>query len=80
MLIQQRWGEDDLPGRIIEAPDGGEWQVVRLPAVAEANDPLGRGAGESLWPERGRSVSSSGVAANGLAGVRMRAPRQSGAG
>jgi predicted phage terminase large subunit-like protein len=52
ILIQQRWGEDDLPGRIIAAPDGDTWQVVRLPAIAEQGDPLGRRVGESLWPER----------------------------
>lgn len=52
VLIQQRWGEDDLPGRIVAAPDGGDWEVVRMPALAEENDPLGRSVGESLWPER----------------------------
>jgi predicted phage terminase large subunit-like protein len=52
VLIQQRWGEDDLPGRIMGAPDGEQWEVVRLPAMAEENDPLGRSLGESLWPER----------------------------
>src|SRR5262249_41327048 len=32
---------------------GGEpWAVVNLPALAEADDPLGRRAGEALWPER----------------------------
>lgn len=51
VLIQQRWGEDDIPGRVLEAPDGAEWVPVRLPAIAEENDPLGRKPGESLWPE-----------------------------
>lgn len=52
VFIQQRWGEDDLPGRIIDSAEGGEWEVVRLPAIAEAEDPLGRAFGEPLWPER----------------------------
>jgi predicted phage terminase large subunit-like protein len=52
VLIQQRWGEDDLPGRIVAAADGNQWEVVRLPAIAEEHDPLHRGVGESLWPER----------------------------
>ncbi len=52
VLIQQRWGEDDIPGRVLEAPDGAEWVAVRLPAIAEENDPLGRSPGESLWPEK----------------------------
>jgi predicted phage terminase large subunit-like protein len=51
VLIQQRWGEDDLCGRAMAAPDGSDWRVVRLPALAEENDPLGRVVGESLWPE-----------------------------
>ena len=48
--IQQRWGEDDIPGRIVDSPEGKDWRVLRLPAIAEAGDPLGRKPGESLWP------------------------------
>ncbi len=38
ILIQTRWHEDDLAGRLLrEAADGGEqWTVVSLPALAEA--------------------------------------------
>jgi len=37
ILIQTRWHEDDLAGRLLkEVEDGGEeWEVVRLPALAE---------------------------------------------
>ena len=28
------------------------WEVLRLPAIAEDDDPLGREPGEALWPER----------------------------
>lgn len=37
ILIQTRWHEDDLAGRLLkEAEDGGEWwEVVKLPALAE---------------------------------------------
>jgi predicted phage terminase large subunit-like protein len=52
VLINQRWNSDDIVARILDAPDGHEWEVVRLPAIAEANDPLGREPGESLWPEK----------------------------
>jgi predicted phage terminase large subunit-like protein len=52
ILVQQRWGPDDLPGRIMESAEASDWTVVRLPAIAEENDPLGRSVGESLWPER----------------------------
>lgn len=50
VLIQTRWHEDDLAGRILEdEPD--RWSVIRLPMEAEGNDPLGRKPGEPLWPE-----------------------------
>ena len=48
ILIMTRWAEGDLGGRLEEA-EGDEWRIVRLPAIAELNDPLGRGPGEFLW-------------------------------
>lgn len=53
VLIQTRWHEDDLAGRLLgEAAAGGDqWTVISLPALAEANDPLGRSIGQPLWPE-----------------------------
>ncbi len=53
MLIQTRWHDDDLAGRLLaEAGEGGDqWEVVELPALARDNDPLGRMKGEALWPE-----------------------------
>ena len=52
-LIQTRWHEDDLAGRILAdmACGGDQWDVISLPAEAEANDPMGRQPGEALWPE-----------------------------
>jgi len=51
LVIQTRWHEDDLAGRMQQdLPEG--WEVLRLPAVAEEDDPLGRAIGEPLWPER----------------------------
>lgn len=54
IVMHTRWHEDDLAGRLIrEAKQGGEeWHVVRLPALAEKGDPLGRNPGDPLWPER----------------------------
>lgn len=54
VLIQTRWNEDDLAGWLLEeAKSGGEeWEVLRLPFEAEADDPMGRAPGEYLWPER----------------------------
>lgn len=63
ILIQTRWNEDDLAGRIfgptymgesgqIQAVDGEWWEVLCLPALAErSDDPLGRAVGEPLWPD-----------------------------
>lgn len=53
VVIMARWNEDDLTGRLLEEMEkGGEqWDVVRLPAIAEENDALGREVGEPLWPE-----------------------------
>ena len=48
VVIMTRWHPDDLGGRLLENND---WRVLRLPALAEADDPLGRIAGAPLWPE-----------------------------
>jgi predicted phage terminase large subunit-like protein len=50
VLIMTRWHPDDLGGQLLEH-SGAEWRVIRLPAIAEANDPLGRSVGMPLWPE-----------------------------
>lgn len=55
ILIQTRWHPDDLAGRLLRESgvDGGdEWTLINLPAIAGIDDPLGRQAGEALWPER----------------------------
>jgi predicted phage terminase large subunit-like protein len=54
ILIQTRWHEDDLAGRILAhaKETGEEWVIINLPALAEANDPLGRSEGEPLWKAR----------------------------
>jgi len=50
VLIMTRWHEDDLGGRLLaHQPD--QWRVLRLPAIAEFNDPLNRPEGAALWPE-----------------------------
>ena len=63
VIIQTRWHEDDLAGRIlptdwagesgdIECRDGNKWRVLCLQAECQTDtDPLGRGMGEMLWPE-----------------------------
>ncbi len=45
ILIQTRWHEDDLGGRLLEAENNGgdQWVKVNLPALHD---------GKALWPER----------------------------
>lgn len=54
VLLMTRWHDDDLAGRVLRnaRETGLEWEVLELPALAEARDPLGRQPGEALWPER----------------------------
>jgi predicted phage terminase large subunit-like protein len=52
ILIMTRWHEDDLAGRILNSEDGGQWEVINLPALAEKDDPLGREIDAPLWKER----------------------------
>ena len=51
ILIMTLWHEDDIGYRAV-ASEPGRWTVLKLPAFAEENDPLGRTLGETLWPER----------------------------
>ena len=48
IIIQTRWHEDDLAGRLLQH---GDWRVLSLPAIAEEDDPLGRKPGEPLWAD-----------------------------
>lgn len=45
VLIQTRWHQDDLAGRLLEAEKhgGDKWTILNLPAINEQ--------GEALWPE-----------------------------
>lgn len=54
IVFHTRWHEEDLGGRLLtEMSQGGEtWRVVKMPALAEAGDCLGRMPGEALWPSR----------------------------
>jgi predicted phage terminase large subunit-like protein len=54
VLVQTRWHEDDLAGRIAARPSPLRWRTVKIPAIAEAGDRLGRAEGEELASVRGR--------------------------
>ena len=49
VLMMTRWHEDDLAGRLMRTESG--WKTLVLPALAEANDVMGRPEGAALWPE-----------------------------
>lgn len=49
IVVQTRWHDDDLAGRLLN--EGG-WIEIKFPALAEENDSLGREIGEPLWAER----------------------------
>lgn len=55
VLIQTRWHEDDLAGRIMSRPSPLRWKVLEIPAIAGHGDPLGRVPGEELESVRGRA-------------------------
>jgi len=59
IVIQTRWHSDDLVGRLTDptnphynAERAKEWKIINIPAIAEADDVLGRKPGEPLWPNR----------------------------
>jgi predicted phage terminase large subunit-like protein len=52
VLIGTPWHQDDLLGWLPrEFPEQG-WRVLRLPALAEEDDVLGRPPGTPLWPQK----------------------------
>lgn len=54
IITMARWHEDDFIGRLHsdEYVKPGRWKRIRLSALAQAGDPLGRAPGEALWPKR----------------------------
>ena len=49
-IIQTRWHEDDLSGRILER-ESSQWTVLKLPMLSVTPDPLNRTEGERLWAD-----------------------------
>jgi predicted phage terminase large subunit-like protein len=57
-ITMTRWHSDDVVGRLTDpenphysAAMARRWKIIRLPAIAEDDDPLGRARGEPLWPK-----------------------------
>lgn len=55
VVVMTRWHHDDIIGRLEDRKRRGldtrGWEIVNLPAIAEANDPMGRKPGEPLWED-----------------------------
>lgn len=59
MITMTRWHSDDIVGRITDPEnpcydpiEAKNWMIIRIPAIAEDDDPLDREPGQALWPER----------------------------
>ena len=59
LLTMTRWHSDDVIGRLTDpenphynAEEAKRWKIIRLPAIAEEDDPLGRKPGQPLWSAR----------------------------
>lgn len=54
IVVQTRWHEDDLSGRLTNPEQDGsvpeDWEVISFPAIATENDVLGREPGDPLYP------------------------------
>ena len=51
IVCMHRMHEDDICGWL-QREHSDDWTVIRLPSLAEENDPIGRALGEALCPER----------------------------
>ncbi|MCL0330832.1 phage terminase large subunit [Apilactobacillus xinyiensis] len=49
IVIMTRWNIDDLAGRLLKDM-AFPWEEIKLPELAEENDPLGRSVGQPLCP------------------------------
>ena len=65
IITMTRWHSDDIIGRLTDPEnpaynekEAAGWKIIRLPGIAEENDPLGRKEGEALWPEKRRDGTS----------------------
>jgi predicted phage terminase large subunit-like protein len=51
VITHTRWRADDLIGQVLSELGHENWVRIRLPAIAEEGDDMGRLIGEALWPE-----------------------------
>lgn len=50
VVLHTRWHPGDLTGYLLREHTD-DWTLIRLPAMAEEDDPMGRGVGDPLCPE-----------------------------
>jgi predicted phage terminase large subunit-like protein len=61
IVVMSRWHEDDLIARLLKAETGMRINRLRMPAIAEDDDALGRNPGTALCPERFDEVALAGI-------------------
>jgi hypothetical protein len=55
VITMTRWHTHDLAGKVLrqmKEEHSDQFVELRLPAIADERDPLGRAPGDALWPER----------------------------
>lgn len=74
ILIQTRWHQDDLAGRLLkEMAEGGEqWEVLSLPALAETYDATGRPIEDPLLREEGEALCPDRFSSEALLNIKRR--------
>lgn len=83
IIMATRWHTDDLTGKALQMDDEG-WKRLRLPALAEDNDPLGREYGAALWEQRFSRANlekvKTAIGAYDFASLYQQSPMKSGGG
>lgn len=54
IVIMTRWNVDDLSGRLLKQ-NALPWEELRVPAIAEEDDPIGRKVGDPILPQLGKN-------------------------
>ena len=81
VVLGTRWHEDDPIGRILASPGASDWVRLRIPYLAEDNDPLGRAVGTPLEVfGTVPSVEKGEISAYGFAALYQQSPSPAGGG
>jgi predicted phage terminase large subunit-like protein len=81
VCLGTRWHEDDPIGRILATPGASDWVRLRIPYLAEDNDPLGRAPGQPLEVfGTVPSVEKGEISAYGFSALYQQSPTPAGGG